>query len=187
MSRWRASARRWSTLAPWPPAGVRTPIAVRSTFSDAPGTPIDDVDDERPLVGLAALSPMDTLVLPAGVVPPATREAWERSRLVMSIPDSRTGEVIAGAADDKAAELRGALRDAALEPARSLGRCCWLSVVGDAEAIREHHPRWMTRFAEQAIEVHAHELAGRRSTCVIPDAARARAVEVLRKTIDDQA
>ena len=30
-----------------------TPIAVRSTFTDAPGTLVSDVDDERPLVGVA--------------------------------------------------------------------------------------------------------------------------------------
>ncbi len=165
----------------------RTPIVVRSTFSDAPGTLIEEVEDERPLVGLAALPPMDTLVLPAGVVAPATREAWERSRVVMSLLDSGTGEVIAGAADDKAEELRGALGEAALEPVRSLGRCCWLSVVGDQGALAEQHRHWMMRFAEQAIEVHAHELAGRRSTYVVPEAARARAAEVLHEAIDKQA
>ena len=30
-----------------------TPIAVRSTFTDAPGTLVSDVEDERPLVGVA--------------------------------------------------------------------------------------------------------------------------------------
>jgi aspartate kinase len=165
----------------------RTPVVVRSTFSDAPGTLIDDVEDEYPLVGLAALPPMDTLVLPAGTVAAPTREAWERSRLVMSLLDSLAGDVVVGAADDKAADLRDAVREVALEPVRSLGRCCWMSVVGEAGAVREAHVRSMARFTELGIVVHAHELAGRRSTCVIPDAATARAAEVLHETIDNQA
>jgi aspartate kinase len=165
----------------------RTPIVVRSTFSDAPGTLISDVEDERRLVGLAALPPMETVVVPAGTVAAATREAWERSRLVMSIVDNERGEVVVGAADDRAAELRDALRHAARAPARSLGRCCWLSVVGDPSALAEHHVRWMTRFAEQAIEIHAHELAGRRCSYVVPEAVRPSAAHVLYETIAEQA
>jgi aspartate kinase len=160
-----------------------TPIVVRSTFSEAPGTLVGDVEDERPLVGLAALPPMETVVLPAGAVAPATREAWEGSRLIMSIVDGPTGEIVVGAADDKAGELRNALREAALEPARALGRCCWLSVIGEPGALGEQHPRWMTRFAEQGIEVHAHELAGRRGTYVVPEAVLTRAAELLHETI----
>ncbi len=163
------------------------PIVVRSTFSDAPGTLIDDVEDERPLVGLAALPPMDTVVLAAGAADQATRDAWERSRLVMSLVDSRAGEVVIGTADDKAADLRDALREAALEPVRSLGRCCWLSVVGEAGALREAHVRVMARFPELGIGVHAHELAGRRSTYVVPEAARQRAAQVVHASIDPQA
>jgi aspartate kinase len=161
-----------------------TPIVVRSTFSDAPGTLIADVEDERPLVGLAALPPMDTVVLSAGAVAHATRDAWERLRLVMSIVDAASGEVVAGTADDKAGELRDALREAGLEPARSFDRCCWLSVVGDAAALGRQHPHWLARFADQRVEVRAHELAGRRSTYVLPEAARHRASRLLHDAID---
>ncbi len=165
----------------------RTPIVVRSTFSDAPGTLIADVEDERPLVGLAALPPMDTAVLPAGAVDQATRDGWERSRLVMSIVDSASGEIVVGAADDTTGGLCDALREARLEPARSLGRCCWLSVVGQAAALGEHHPRWMTRFAQEGLAVHAAEHAGRRRiTYVVPEAARARAAGLLHETIGNQ-
>ena len=162
----------------------RTPIVVRSTFSDAPGTLIADVEDERPLVGLAALPPMDTVVLSARAVAQATREAWERSWLVMSIIDSASGEVIAGAADDKAGELRDALREGGLEPSQSLGRCCWLSVVGDAAALERQRPHWLARFADQGVEVRAHELAGRRSTYVLPEAARQLVARLLHEAID---
>ena len=164
----------------------RTPIVVRSTFSNAPGTLVGAVEDERPLVGLAALPPMETVVLPAGAVAPTTREAWERSRLVMSIVDRERGEVIAGATEDKAAQLRNGLREAAVAPTRSLGRCCWLSAVGEAGALQEHHARWMTRFNELGVEVHAHELADRRCTYVVAEAARRLAAEVLHETIDGQ-
>src|SRR5450759_1519070 len=56
----------------------RTPVVIRSTFSDAPGTMIGEVEDEAPIVGLALLPAMETVVLPAGAVNTATREAWER-------------------------------------------------------------------------------------------------------------
>ena len=165
----------------------RTPIVVRSTFSDVPGTLVSNVEDERPLVGLAALPPMDTLALPAGGADQTMRSGWERSRLVMSIVDSSGGEVMVGAADDKAAELREALREAAFGPARSLGRCCWLSVVGEAGALGDYHPRWMTRFAQEGIAVHATELAGHRCTYVVPEKVRQSATMVVYETIAEQA
>jgi aspartate kinase len=165
----------------------RTPIVVRSTFSEAPGTLISDVEDERPLVGLATLPPMDTVVLPAGAADPATREAWERSRLVMSIVDETRGEVVVGAADDKAGELRESLRETAAPPSRSLGECCWLSVVGEAGALAEQHPRWMAGFAQQGVAVHARELAGRRTTYVVPEHARQLAAQLVHEAIREQA
>jgi len=161
----------------------RTPIVVRSTFSHSPGTLIADVEDEGPLVGLAALPPMDTVVLPVGATDAAMRKGWERSRLVMSIVDAERGTVLVGAADDKAAELRDALREAGHDPTQRLGRCCWLSVVGDAGALEEQHPRWMTRFAQEGLAVHAVERSGRRVTYVVPEAARTRAAELLHLAI----
>ena len=88
-----------------------------------------------------------------------------------------------GATDDKRAELRDALRETAVEPVRSAGRCCWLSVVGEAGALREHHPQWVTRFGQQAIAVYGHELTERRCTYVIPETARARAATLLHDTL----
>ena len=86
----------------------RTPVVVRSTFSDAPGTFVGEVEDERELVGLSALPPMDTVALAAGSLSQATRAAWERSRQVMTVVDDGTGEILAGATDDNAAELHEA-------------------------------------------------------------------------------
>lgn len=161
----------------------RTPMVVRSTFSEAAGTVIGDVEDEAPIVGLALLPPMETVVLPAGALDAATRDAWERVRLVMSIGDRGGAELIVGATDDKRAELRDALRETAVEPVRSAGRCCWLSVVGEAGALREHHPQWVTRFGQQAIAIYGHELTERRCTYVIPETARARAATLLHDTL----
>ena len=161
----------------------RTPVVIRSTFSDAPGTMIGEVEDEAPIVGLALLPAMETVVLPAGAVNTATREAWERRRLVLSLCDSRSGGLFVGAADDKRAELRDAVAEARSEPRRIEGRCCWLSVVGEPGAVREHHPRWLTRLEQQAISVYGFELAERRCTYVIPEAARARAATLLHDSL----
>ncbi len=157
----------------------RTPILVRSTFSDAPGTLVDDVDDEAPLVGLALLPPMETVALPAGAADEATRGSWERHRLIMSLVDDERGVVVAGAADDKAAGLREVLSGMPAGPAGAAERCCWVSVVGDAPTLEARHPRWVRQFEERAIAVRACERAGRRCTYVVPEADRGRAAAML--------
>ncbi len=164
-----------------------TPILVRSTFSDAPGTLVGDVADEGALVGLAALPPMETVALQPGAATRAMREAWERSRRIMSLVDGERGEILIGAADDRAAEPGAALREAALEPSRSLGRCCWLSVVGDAAALGTCHAGWMARFRDRGVEVRARELTGRRATYVVPEAAREIAARAVYEAIARQA
>jgi aspartokinase len=162
-------------------AGVksRTPMVVRSTFSETPGTLIGDVADEAPIVGLALLPAMETVVLRAGAIDTATRETWEQRRLVFSLCDTGTGESIVGTADDRLAEMRDALSEVSVEPVRSEGRCCWVSVVGETAALRERHPGWVARFGRQGIAVRGYELTERRCTYVIPEAARVRAAALL--------
>jgi aspartate kinase len=166
----RALATGWSS---------RTPIVVRSTFSDAPGTLVDEVEDESPLVGLALLPPMDTVVLPAGAVGIETRASWEQVQLLMSIEGNGGEGLLVGATDDKSSELRAALTETVAQAVGPAERCCWLSVIGDAAALREHHPRWVRRLGEHAIALRGHELIGRRCTYVIPDAARALAAALI--------
>jgi aspartate kinase len=162
-------------------AGVksRTPMVVRSTFSETPGTLIGDVADEAPIVGLALLPAMETVVLRAGAIDTETRETWEQRRLVFSLCHTGTGELIVGTADGRLAEMRDALSEVSVEPVRSEGRCCWVSVVGETAALRERHPGWVARFGRQGIAVRGYELTERRCTYVIPEAARVRAAALL--------
>lgn len=160
-----------------------TPVVVRSTFSDATGTTVGDVEDEAPIVGLALLPAMETVVLPAGSVDTATRNAWEQRRLVMSIADRGGAGLVVGATDDARGALRDALSEASVEPVRSEGRCCWLSVVGEAEALREHHSRWVALFSDGGIAVFSHEVTDRRCTYVIPEVERARAAALVHGTL----
>jgi len=160
-----------------------TPVVVRSTFSEAPGTLVADVIDEAPLVGLAALPPMETFALPAGSVPDAVRDGWERTRLVMSIVDRDRREIIVGAADDKAGDLRAAVDEAAVGPSRRLGRCCWLSVVGDGLALAAADLGWVRSLRTRAIDVYAREIGVRRATYVVPEAGRQAAAEVVYETM----
>jgi aspartokinase len=155
-----------------------TPIAVRSTFSDGPGTLVADVEDEAPLVGLARLPPMHTLALPAGSADAARLDEWER-RLVMSLTDARSGQLMAGATADKLADLRQSIDEAGLTPLRSESTCCWLTLVGDQGAVRDQVPRWLGLLDQREIEVYGHEVAGRRATFVVPDAAGDRAARLL--------
>ncbi len=159
----RALAAAWAS---------RLPVVVRSTFSDAPGTFVSEVDDEAPLVGLATLPPMDTVVLPAGSADETTRGAWEQLRLVMSLADGAGAGLLVGAGDGKIPEMAAALAEWGLQPLRRAGRCCWLSVVGDPAAVAAHHPRFMARFAEYDIAPLGFELIRRRCTYVVPEDER---------------
>lgn len=157
----------------------QTPVAVRSTFAGGPGTLIADVADEQDIVGIAALPPMHTLVLPAGSVDAARREEWERRHLVMSVTDAHDGRLLVGATSDKLTDLRNVLRDAKAGEARSESSCCWLSMVGSAAGIRERVPRCLVLLDQQAVEVVGCEVTDRRCTFVVPEAARERAARIV--------
>jgi aspartate kinase len=171
----RALAAAWSS---------RTPVVVRSTFSNRPGTLVGEVDDESALVGLAALPPMETLRLPAGAADRATRDAWEQLRLVMSVEDAGAAGLLVGAGEDKAPELRAALAETTARPIGAAGTCCWLSVIGEPSTLARRHPGFMARFAQEGIEPVGCELAGRRCTYIVAEAARARAAALLYEAFD---
>jgi aspartate kinase len=160
------------------PKGV-VPIVVRSTFSQASGTLVADVDDEAPVVGLALLPPMETVTLPPRSVAAATRDTWEDQRLVMSLADTCSGYVFVGAADDKRDELMAAVRENGVEPVRAEGRCGWVSVVGDGTALRQGHVRWLTRLAEAEIKVRGFEIAAQRITYLVSEADRTHTAQTL--------
>jgi aspartate kinase len=160
----------------------RTPVAVRSTFSTAPGTLVGDVSDEQPLVGLAHLPGMQTLVLSAGSADATLRAEWERRRLIMSVSDARSGQLLVGASPDKAADLREAIDEARLTPLSDASLCWWISLVGEAGAVRQQLPACLARLRQQAIDVHAHEVKGARVTFVVAEEVGRRAACLLYET-----
>jgi len=157
------------------------PLVVRSTFSDAPGTIIREGLDAAPLVGLAWLRSMDTVLLSPGAVAAGQRQAWEARRLVMTIVDA--GGVAAGAGGDKREDLRDALTEAGATPRRSLGPCAWLSVVGDAAALEHARPGLLALLQAEAGAVYAHELTACRATFIVPDEACDRAARAVYETL----
>jgi aspartate kinase len=154
-------------------AGCRAglPLVVRSTFSEAPGTVIGAAPDAGPLVGLAWLRSMETVLLPAGAADDGRREAWEARRLVMTLAEVDRGCLVAGAAGDKRQDLAVAIEEAGASPLAHLGPCAWLSVVGDRRALELAVPELLSVLSGTAGEVLAYGLAGYRATFVIPDAA----------------
>jgi aspartate kinase len=161
----------------------RVPVVVRSTFSTAPGTTIAGVEDEGPIVGIALLPPMETLVLPPGSVDIASRETWEHHRLVMSVADTCSGDVFIAAGDDKRDELQAAIRESGVEPVRAAGRCCWLSVVGSAAALGQRHAGWRALLAAAGVPVQAVEVTGLRVTYVLPEDHRALAARAIYESL----
>jgi aspartate kinase len=158
---------------------TRTPIAVRSTFGDDPGTLVADVDDERPLVGIAHLAAMRTLVLSADCVDAPRLDEWERRRLILALADARTGHLVVGAPADKETELDRAIDEAGLTPLRRESACWWVSVVGHAGTVREQVPGWVARLEREEIELVAHGVNGNRATFVVPEGAGASAARAL--------
>jgi aspartate kinase len=152
-----------------------TPIAVRSTFADGPGTLVGEVPDEAPLVGVALMSAMETVVLPAAAVDAATLDEWERRRLIMHLADARSGHLLAGVQADRALELKRALAEAGVQPVRGESTCGWVSIVGAPGAARDELPSSLACLERRGMAVLGYEVADRRCTLVVPDAAGERA------------
>lgn len=163
-------------LAGW---RAQVPIGVRSTFSDRPGTIVGDAGDEAPIVGLALLPPMLTLVLRDGSADTEDRRQWERGHLVMSAVDARSGRLLVGAASDKLNALERVVGSDRAEPLPGESPCCWLSLVGETAAVRDRVARDLYLLARQDVLVHGYEVAERRSTYIVPDEARGRAARAI--------
>lgn len=176
------------------PRAVRTgweagvPVVVRSTFSmRAPGTTIADVEDESPIVGIATLGPLDGAVFQDDVVGAAAREDWERRRGIMSLIDSDAGALVLGAPSDKAQELNSALEEADLSSGKRAGEQCWVSLIGDGEALRDRSSDDLDLLRHAGIDVLHHEMGEQRSTYVIDAAMEVPAVKALHGDIFGQA
>jgi aspartate kinase len=155
------------------------PIAVRSTFSNDPGTLIGDDEDQAPLLGLAVLSPMETrLVAPAGVDDDRRRE-WERERLIMSIHDHSSGLLALGIAADNAGELDRVLEETGLQPASIVPASAWISVIGDTAALRARRGEFRAALADAGAVPTCEEEAPNRTTFVIPAISVSRGVPAL--------
>ena len=154
-----------------------TPVVVRSTFSDAPGTWIGNTDGGEPrFSGVASLAPFHTVTVPAGSVDQATLGAWERRRLIMSLLDARSGRVVLGAPD--ARELEAALAEAGLEPSQRAEQA-WVSVIGDAAALRAGADDDLAALAAAGVHTRFHGGGDLRRTYVVDPSPAAVAVRLL--------
>jgi aspartate kinase len=145
----------------------QTPVVVRSTFSTAPGTTIGDVADECPIVGLATLSPMDTVWLPANVVDAETRARWERRLVIMSVIDAESGCLVAGIQASRRDELDQVLREAGVAALKRLPDAAWISLVGDPQVVGNRTGRDRECLAQHGIALSGFEHAGLRATHIV--------------------
>ncbi len=162
---------------------AHTPIVVRSTFSNAPGTLIAEVADEWPIVGIATLSPMETVWLPAGAVGDETRARWERRLVIMSVVDADSGRLMAGIQATRRDELDQALAEAGIAPLWRRPDAAWISLVGDGAVVADRSARARGCLDREGIEVSGFERAGVRATYVVPAGDLLRAVNALYRDI----
>jgi aspartate kinase len=154
----------------------KTPIVVRSTFSDDPGTLIADLPDEEPIVGIATLSRLETIVLPATRRDDLRLQDLERVG-VMSFHDAERQRLIVGAPPEQALTVRRALSDASMAEFADEARMCgWVSVVGERGVLPQARGVARAAMEELSIEWVADVIEGRRLTFVVPEEARAQAI-----------
>ncbi len=152
------------------------PLVVRSTFSMEPGTRIDAVMDEAPIVGMAVLHRMWTVRIAADGVGDSTRRRWERNG-VMSLED-RDHSLLVGAAARPVLEQELLAADARvireLDDPQS-----WVSLVGDADALRAAMQSEARLLAGLAVAVEGVELVEHRLTYLLSGAGADHAVAAL--------
>ena len=159
-----------------------TPIVVRSTFSSGPGTWISDETDGTPFSGVAALTGLESVVSRPGRLGSDTLASWERRRLIMSLVDAETGQLVLGCSDY--AELERALNEHGIIERRRLGNCSWISVIGDTDVVTRRaldDTRTLTRAGAQP---HVRGTGPSRSTFVVSTAAAAEGVRALHGAYD---
>jgi aspartate kinase len=164
-----------------------TPIVVRSTFDMAPGTLVDEVEDQYDVVGIPVLAPLETMILPPDSIPQATREQWERRRVIMSLVDSESGEMFLGIDADRADELTAALAEVGLSPRRRIPDQAWVSLIGDTGALRARAERDRRCLAQLGVSPACREHVDGRSTYVVPVTAKADVVRSLYESVFGQA
>lgn len=162
------------------------PIVVRSSFSMAPGTVIADLQDEFSIVGLATLGPLETVVLSEDPVGPEAREVWERRRGIMSLIDRDTRALVLGASFEKSRELKSVIDEAGAAIGQILNDQCWISLIGESEALQERSSEDRDLLEHHGIEVIYHEISDQRSTYIISAVDEARAVRALYHNIFGQ-
>jgi aspartate kinase len=154
-----------------------TPVTVRSTFSDAPGTWIGPVTEEPSFTGIATLNAMATVTVDAEGLSPDVLGRWERRRLILSLGDRPSGTLVLGAPD--ARDLAEALAEENLAPRQEAGPLSWVTVVGDGAAIASRLPADLRLLEASGIRAHFHEAAADRATFVVDPASVQAAVSAL--------
>jgi aspartate kinase len=156
------------------------PIIVRSTFSQDRGTIIDGLGDAQSIVGVAALPPMETLVLQSTTIDDRCRVEWEKHHVAMSIIDNVTENLFVGIAASQAGELDTIVREAGARIVQRLGLCCWASVIGRRGLLSRHlGGEDIAAVEEEGTRVCACETSERRRTYIVAGAEIAAIVPTL--------
>jgi aspartate kinase len=157
---------------------AHTPVVIRSTFSSAPGTWIEDVAEEPSFSGIAALSGLETISLPVRTIDPGTLEMWERRRLIMHLGDVETSQCVLGCADQD--ELERAVAETTASAER-LGRLTWISVIGEDRFVGEHATEDAHALTSAGIRAVARGTGPFRTTYLVDPAATAAAIRALHR------
>ncbi len=153
------------------------PIEVRSTFTTNPGTIISSDRDEFPVVGIATMGPMETLVLEEDILGLEKRASMEKNSLIMSLVDEDSGFLILGAPKEKSQELFEAKEALGEFILKTIGNQSWISLIGTSESIIGNKDDNL--LGKNGIKVFYQEHSSRRKTYIVSSIEEKRAIQIL--------
>lgn len=155
----------------------RTTIEVRSTFTTKRGTIINASPDQFPIVGIATLGPLETIVLEEDFLGPEERAIWEKDRLIMSLVDEGTGRLILSASSEKSDELAAAKVELGNDVIETHANHSWLSLIGISNSTIGNQGYQLLE--KDGIKVFFREHADQRITYIVPSEDEIRGIHIL--------
>ena len=153
------------------------PIEVRSTFTTTRGTIINSSPDLFPIVGMATLGPLETIVLERDILGPEERAIWEKDRLIMSFVDESNGCLILSASSEKSDELAAARAELGKYVIGADANQSWLSLIGAADLTIGNQSDQILE--KNGIKVFYREHSDRRNTYIVPSEDESRGINIL--------
>jgi hypothetical protein len=131
------------------------------------------------VVGIATWGPVRACLMEGGTPSAELREEWEERQGIVCLIDWGTARQVAGVSASRQAEMHAAMEAAKVRAVPIQGDQCWVSMIGQGEALRRRFESDLALLGQAECDVPFAERAASRSTYVVRGDDEARAVCVL--------